>query len=169
MSNDMVDPHAGMISFQSALLSGLIDLRPVPHHSDLFVHLDEPEPGTRRITYVRLTNHGQTVVGFVSFVMNGLIDGSPCFAAGYAVPEDFRRRGHAKRVFKDATQEMVFLAGRNGVKVIYIEAVIDMKNIASQRVAESVLAGAERDEITDTLSGKLACRYTARFATSSRR
>lgn len=165
----MTNPHDGMISFQRALLEGSIDVYPVPNHSDLFAHLDEPEPGLRRFTYVRLTEDHRTVLAFVSFVMNGFVDGYPCAAAGYAVPDAFRGHGRAKKILKDAIHDLVFQAGRNGLDVLYIEAVIDMSNIASQRVAESVMTGAERDEITDSLSGRLAIRYTSRFETLASR
>lgn len=162
----MADPHVGMVSFQRALLARTIDIYPVRQYVDLFSHLDEPEPGIQRFTYACLSEDRKRVVAFVSFIMNGEIDGSPCIAAGYAVPEEFRGHGNAKRVLKHAIQDLVFQAGRKGLKRIYIEAVIDVENIVSQRVAESVLTGAERDEITESLSGRLAYRYTALFDTT---
>lgn len=166
MSKEMADPHAGMISFQNALREGILDIYPVPNYIDLFAHLDEPTPGTQRFTYVRLTEDRQTVVAFVAFIMNGQIDDWPCVAAGYAVPEEFRGRGHGKKVLMDAIDDLLLQAGKNGQSVVYVEAVIEVTNIASQKVAESALAGAVRDEIIDSASGKLACRYTSRYDTS---
>ncbi len=161
----MADPHLGMISFQRALRERLIDIHPVRNHNNLFSHLDEPEPGVPRFTYVRLLDDGVTVIAFASFVMNGFIGDSPCTAAGYAVPQAFRGRGYAKQILVDAIHDLTLQAGHNGFETVYFEAVINASNLASQRVAEFALAGAERDEIIDAASGVPACRYTVRYDT----
>ena len=164
----MADPHQGMISFQKGLHEGILELHQVPKQHELFAHFDEPEPGVRRLTYVRLTNDRRTVRAFLNCLMNGMIDGSPCMAVGYAVPENLHRQGLAKQLFRDVVQDQIAQAGNSGFGTICIEAVIDVNNIASQHVAEAVLGG-ERESITDSHSGLPAYRYTAGFDTASGR
>lgn len=162
MSTSMSDPHDGMVSFQQALLLGIIDLARVGSHQDLFSHFDVPEPGVNRLTYVRLSEDCRTVKAFLSCVMNGTVEGFPCVAVGYAVPEEGRNQGRAKQILLDVIDDQVNQARNNGVETVYIEAVIDETNLASLRVAETVL-NVERESIIDTSSGRPAFRYTARF------
>jgi len=168
MSTQMADPHQGMISFQKGLRAAILQLHQVPNQRELFAHFDQPEPDVNRLTYVRLTNDRKDVRAFLNCIMNGMIDGSPCMAVGYAVPESLRQKGLAKQLLKDVIQDQIVQAGNNGFDTIYIEAVVDANNIASQRVAEAVL-GVEREGITDSHSGLPAYRYTAGFDTASGR
>lgn len=168
MGTQMADPYQGMVSFQQGLRQGILELGPVSKHQDLYSHLDVPEPGVHRLTYVRLAEDRRTVKAFLSCIMNGRVDGFPCVAVGYAVPEDLRNQGFAKQIFKDVIQDQLFQAGRIGHKAMYIEAVVDVTNPSSQRVAEAVL-GVERESITDSESGRPAYRYTAHFDTVSGR
>ena len=121
-----------------------------------------------RLTYVRLTEDRSTVKAFLSCVMNGEVEGFPCVAVGYAVPEDWRNQGLAKQILKDVIQDQILKAGRNRRSAVYIEAVVDVANLPSQRVAQRVL-GVERESITDSESGRPAFRYTAYFDTASGR
>lgn len=164
MSTSMVNPHDSMVSFQSALLRGELKLDMVSNYQALFSYFDIPEPEIRRLTYVRLSKDHKTVKAFLSCVMNGRISGFPCIAVGYAVPENARNNGNAKQILRDVVNDQIFQAGRNGIKTIYIEAVVDVTNLPSQRVAESVL-NVERESITDSVSERPAYRYTARFDT----
>jgi len=162
----MADPHVGMISFQKALQEGVLDVSPVRNHKDLYSHIDEPSPGTIRLTYVRLTEDRKSVLAFLACVMNGQISGFPCVAMGYAVPENLRNQGLAKQILKDVVQDQISQAGQMGNSQLFIEAVVDVHNPESQRVAEAVLKS-PRESITDTASGRPAYRYTAQFDTST--
>lgn len=162
----MADPHEGMISFQKALQSGILDIGPVRNFHDLFSHIDEPTLGTIRLTYVRLTQDRQSVLAFVSCVMNGQIDGVLCVSVGYAVPKHLRNQGFAKQLLNDVIKDQVFQAGQMGNSYLFIEAAVDVANIESQRVAEAVL-NSPRESITDAASGRPAFRYTAKFDTST--
>ena len=166
MSQQMADPHAGMVSFEKGLKKGILQLYPVRPHNDLYSHFDVPTPGTRRLTYVRLDIDRKTVLAFLSCLMNGEVDGMPCVAVGYAVPERFRGKGAAKQLLRDVIKDQALMAGRNGFPAVYIEAVVDVANKPSQRVAETVL-GVERENITDVHSGRPAFRYTLRVETTS--
>lgn len=164
----MADPYQGMISFQKCLREGILDLSLVSRHQDLYSHFDIPAPGTTRLTYVRLTKDRLTVKAFLSCIMNGQVDSSPCIAVGYSVPENMRNQGFAKQIFRDVIQDLLIHAGRGGNATVYIEAVVDVTNLPSQRVAEAVL-GVMRESITDSVSGRPAYRYTAHFDTTSGR
>ena len=168
MKSPMADPYQGMVSFQQALLAEKLAISLVSKHQDLYSHFDVPAPGANRLTYARLNEDRKTVKAFLSCIMNGKIDKFPCVAVGYAVPEDLRNQGFAKQILRDVVQDQIYQAGRMGVKVLYIEAVIDVTNLPSQRVAEAVL-NVERESITDSASGRPAYRYTAHFDTTSRR
>lgn len=166
MGAQMADPHIGMLSFQEGLHAGILDIHQSPKHSDMFLHVDEPVPGEHRMTYVRLTDDRQTVLAFVVCALNGHVDGFPCLSVGYAVPENFRNQGYAKQLLNDVVRDQVYRAGRAGVSTLYVEAVIDVTNLPSQRVAEAVL-NVERENMTEELSGRPAYRYTAHFDTAT--
>lgn len=161
----MTDPHQGMVSFQQCMDSNLLDLAPVTNHKNIFSHLDFPTPGVPRLTYVQLSTDRKTIEAFISCVMNGEVDGCPCVAVGYAVPESARNQGLAKGIFRDAINDQINQARRNGIQTLYVEAVIDINNLPSQRVAEAVL-NVERENIIDSISGNPAYRYTARITSS---
>jgi hypothetical protein len=164
MSMQMADPYHGLVSFQQGLRAGILNPAPVKPYKNLYSHFDVSAPGVQRLTYVRLNEHGKTVTAFPSCVMNGQVDGYPCVAFGYAVPEDMRNRGFAKAIVRDAMQDQAVQAARAGHSAVYIEAVVDIANLASQRAAEAVL-GAPREEIVDRLSTRQAYRYTRRLDT----
>jgi predicted acetyltransferase len=162
MSASIANPHDGMVSFQQGLRAGILELGLVPNYQDLFSHFDVPAPGVHRLTYARLSEDRKTVKAFLSCIMNGEVDGSPCVAVGYAVPEDGRNQDRAKQILRDVINDQIRQARGNGIESIYIEAVVDLTNLPSQRVAEAVLS-VERESITDSASGRPAYRYTARF------
>ncbi|WP_417657097.1 GNAT family N-acetyltransferase [Pseudidiomarina aestuarii] len=166
MTTSMTNPHDGMISFQQALRDGILRIERISGHQDLFSHFDVPTPGTRRLTYVRLSEDRKTVKAFLSCIFNGKVDGFPCVAVGYAVPENQRNQGYAKEILQDAINDQISQSRRNGIKTLYVEAVVDVTNVASQRVAESVI-GKERESIIDSVSRRPAYRYTARFSDAS--
>lgn len=167
MAAQMSDPHIGMLSFQQALLQGILKIDLVPKHKDLYSHFDVPAPGVSRCTYVRLSDNRKKVKAFFVCTMNGEFEGLPCLQVGYATPEDMRQQGYAKQILKDAIQDQLANAGRSGLEAIYIELVIDVDNVTSQRVAESIF-NVERESIVDSASGKTAYRYTQRFDTPAR-
>ena len=164
MGTQIADPHAGMVSFQEALREGILEIAPVANHQNIYSHFDVPSPGVGRLTYALLEEDQTTVRAFLSCIMNGEVDGFPCVAFGYAVPEANRNQGLAKQLMRDVIQDQIMQAARSGHLRLYVEAVIDVENVPSQRVAEAVLE-VERENITDADSGLPAYRYTKRFDT----
>lgn len=166
MSEEMANPHHGMISFQEGLQSGILKLTLVRPHVDLYSHFDVPAPGVARLTYVRLDADRRSIKAFLSCVMNGKVDGFPCVALGYAVPEHLRNKGLAQTIMRDVIQDQIVKAHRAGHSSVYVEAVVDKTNLASQRVAAAVLI-VEPEEIVEGESKRPAYRYTKRFDSPS--
>jgi len=157
MSNQIADPYQGLISFQQALLEGIVDIHPVKPHQDLYSHFDVPAPGVNRLTYVRLAADRKTVTAFLACVMNGEVDGDPCVSFGYAVPESMQGQGNAKEIMRDVIKDQVKQAKR----ALCFETVVGVDNVASQRVSEAVFE-VRREEIVDGASQLPAYRYTKR-------
>ncbi len=103
--------------------------------------------------------------GIVMAGGTGEVDGFPCIAVGYAVPGKWRNRGAAKQILKDVVDDQICQAKKNGLGAVYVEAVVDVDNLPSQRVAAAVLGGVQ-ERITDRISGRPAFRYTARYETA---
>lgn len=155
----MVDPHDGYLSFQNELWNGNLEVGEIAPGSRIFSHFDVPKPGVRRLTYVSLAEDNKTVTAFVSCVFNGEVDGHPCLALGYAVPEQFRNQGRASQLVSAVIEDAKTQCRSAGYEKLYLEAVIDVDNIASCKVADKAFA-VESESITDRVSGRPALRYT---------
>jgi hypothetical protein len=98
------------------------------------------------------------VTAFVEFAPCEPIEGTPCFAIGYAVPEAYRNQGRAKDAIRAAISEM-----QNGfsrmMPAFYIEAIVGGDNKPSQRVAEQIISSNTPRPVTDKLSGLPAFQY----------
>jgi hypothetical protein len=95
----MTDPTTALQSFQQELLRGAMQLRPGVLDKNLYLYVDNPN-GQTRFTYVKLKGK-KTVTAFVEFATCEPIEGRPCFALGYAVPEAYRKQGRAKEAITD--------------------------------------------------------------------
>ena len=156
----MTDPSEGLISFQEALRERKVAVQPCDLDKDLSVHMDQPTPGTIRLTYCRIV--GGEVRALVMFVRAEPIDGLPCFQVGYAVPEAHRNQGLATSTLQSAIAELVHGMKRNGVTKFCVEAVVGTGNLPSLRVAEKVLTH-DRTEATDEFSGEPATQFVGVF------
>jgi len=163
---EMTDPQIGMASFQEALENGIVSVSPVRNHHDLYKYIDRPSPNIIRLTYAHLAADQKRIRSYLVCVLNGFIKGQPCVSVGYAVPERLRNKGYAKEILAEVIQDQIFEARRNRIPEVYIEAMIDITNIASQRVAQSILTGSV-EHLTDKHSGRPAIRYTSRFDTAT--
>lgn len=131
----LVNPIDALKSFEPALKAGEISVQPGELDRNLFIHLDHPN-GEFRITYVRFKNTALTSLAII--IPADPYKGERCFQIGYAVPQHFRKRGFAKEICRAALAEFQAGIGRNGIDSFYVEAVVGTKNIASQKVAESI-------------------------------
>ena len=152
----MTDPASALPSFQEALDNNELAVQRSKTDPDLFLALDQPEEDVVRLTYFRTEE--SKVIGICIVVPNGSHDGVRCFDLGYAVVDEFRLQGRGTELVGAAVKDHIVGMARAGVKSLYVEAVIGIGNVASQRIAERHL-GVEREEITDSVSGLPAYRY----------
>jgi len=155
----MVDPSLAMESFQEAFTSGVIHPKRCTLDRELHVLLDNVM-GESRITYVRL--EGQTVTAFVNFAENDPIDDIPCFGIGYAVPAKYQKQGRARDIVNAALAEMQHGLAKHGIKTFYVEAIVEINNKPSQRVAEQVISN-KPVATTDQHSGLPAFQYVRKL------
>lgn len=151
----MVDPMVALIDFQRNVRSGLETI-PGEKNPKLSVVVDKPA-GHLRYTYAKV-EFGR-VKAMTIFMFHEPIDGIVCFNIGYAVPEAYRGRGWGGDIVEQAIQEMRGGLARNGIQKFYVEAVVGVDNLASQKLAERVLDSNPR-QTTDTESGLPALAYT---------
>lgn len=155
------DPSTALALFQQGLAAGHIPLQRAALDRTVFFCVDQTPSGSTRFTYMNLD--GPTISAFVSFITAGNIDGVPCFQVGYAVPEAYRGRGHAKSLIAAGIAEL-----KNGLSrsmpgaTFYVEAVVGADNEASQHVAAATLS-ASGDPVTDEVSGLPAFHYLRKF------
>lgn len=154
----MTDPSNALQSFQQLFLTGKIQLEPGRLDTNLYSYVDEMD-GTTRFTLVRL--EGKTATAFVVFAQDGTIEGKPCFAIGYAVPEAYRNQGRAKEIVRAALAEMQG-AFRKLYPEFYVEAIVGADNKPSQRVAEQVISDTPV-AVTDQVSGLPAFQYVRKI------
>ena len=152
----MTDPSDALPLFQKALVLGQIPMQRGTLDKSLYLATDEIN-GHHRLSYMKLRD--KTILVLVQFVDAGRLEGIPCFQAGYAVPEAFRGQGLANATFKAALTEMV--RGFGGFGDFFVETVVGLDNLASQKISEAVLGGVPQ-QIADSPSGKPALRYLRR-------
>lgn len=146
----MVDMSAAMESFQGALDQKIIS--PIRGELDHDLHvLQDIAGGLVRMTYVYIAN--SRVTAFASIAQCDPIDGMPCFQIGYAVAEDHRGKGLAKKITAAAMEEFSNGITRNGAENYVIEAAVGINNEASLAVARAVIAETGTDA-TDHNTGQ---------------
>ena len=157
----LTDPFPALQSIQQAYAAGQINLQRGRVDRDLYVFVDQPN-GEPRFNYVRLS--GQTVTCLVEFAVTLPVEGSPCFQVGYAVDPAYRRQGLAKHLLPAAITELQAGFGGAGMPGFYVEAIVGVDNIASQKVAA---AGITPDivEGIDHHSGVPIYQYLKKFET----
>ncbi|KQO06887.1 hypothetical protein ASF09_11545 [Sphingomonas sp. Leaf242] len=142
-------------SFEPALKRGELKVERGRIDPSLIIHADEPQ-GKVRITYARMD--GNSVVGIAIITPAEFENGLPVFQIGYAVPQHLRKRGIAKKLVQAAIDEFTSGVKRGGVVHFYIEAMVGVKNIGSQKVAAHVIGGEPR-ETKDHNSGEAILQY----------
>jgi GNAT superfamily N-acetyltransferase len=157
----MTDPYPALQSFQVAHAAGRIDVQPGRLDRSLYVHVDHPN-GTPRFTYVRID--GQTVTSMVEFVVCEPVYGSPCFNVGYAVDPAYRNQGLAKELLAAGIAELQAGFGSAGYPGFYVEAIVSVDNVASQKVAACAITP-ERQDGTDSASGVPIYQFLKKFET----
>jgi hypothetical protein len=150
-----VNPMDALKSFEPALRAGEISVQPGEVDQDVFVHLDHPN-GEPRVTYVRFKNSSLTSLAII--IPAEPYKGERCFQIGYAVPQHLRKRGLAKEIARAAIAEFRAGMAHNGIDVFHVEAIVGTKNLASQKVAESIF-GKPTKECVDQHSSEPILQY----------
>ncbi|EMR3754795.1 GNAT family N-acetyltransferase [Proteus mirabilis] len=150
----MTDPYEGLISYQQALNDKLISPSPCSLYKDMTIYHDVAE-GNQRLTFAIMDNGIVKATAVYVFAPN--IDGIPCFGIGYSVAENYRKKGIATEIVTNSIKE--FSHGMKGkLPLFYIEAIIDLNNIASQKVALKTISNTPKETI-DKISGKPAYQF----------
>lgn len=153
----LVDPHVGFVSFQQALRDGAISPTLCGGHSDLYLMMDEPEEGVRRLTYAVIS--GNVAKAYAVYIQAQDLEGKPCFGVGYATDEKYRNQGVAGALVSASMTEL-----HRGISPylrapgIYVEAIVGLDNPASQKVASRTLS-TKPELIKDHYSGEPALHY----------
>lgn len=157
----LTNPEDALRAFQRALDARSISTRPASTDPSLHVHMDFPDGVVPRITYAELED--SKVAALVVVVPAEPIEhGVLCFGIGYAVHPRFRGQGRASRIVERALGEFRHGMHGRGVHDFYVEAIVGVTNVASQRVASKTLSTEGREGI-DAPSGKAILAYAKRF------
>lgn len=124
-------------------------------HPELQVHVDYPLGDLA--SHMPTSVNGQ-VQSIALFTPAEPIDAVPCFGVGYAVLEAQRGRGLAARTVVNAIEELQNGLRRDGVKRLYVEAIVSTSNDASNKLARRLLSDAPATG-TDSESGEPILQY----------
>jgi len=154
MSN-MINPLDGLLKLQAGIDSGLRMVK-CPGGSGLSVFFDEPE-GVLRLTYAMM--EGDTIIAYSVFLKDKPINGVDVFDVGYAVLEEYRGKGIATHVLKNSIDLLTdTMRSVNTFTGYYIEAIIGVNNIASNKLAHKIISDTP-NKIVDKHSGEDAYQY----------
>jgi len=131
-----VDLYKTLLQFQSSLDLGVIDLNPSFNSREVWVHYDEPAENVKRYTYVIL--EGRKVIALAALTPADPLNGKAVMALGYAVHEDHRGKGLAKKIAGAAVKEFDFGIRKHKIPLMYIEASVEVRNVASNVVSKSI-------------------------------
>lgn len=151
----LVNPMDALRTFEPALRRGELDVQRGVVDPSLMIHMDMPQ-GIWRITYAKLRDNA--VIGIAIIIPADHEKGLPVFQIGYAVPQQLRKRGIAKELARSAIEEFSAGMARNGIVHFFLEAMVGVKNVASQKVAQDVIGGEPRPTI-DSNSGEEILQY----------
>ena len=130
-----VDMAQILKQFSDAVSNGL-PVRRGEVHKDICVHADHPNNITR-FTYGILSN-GE-VIAIASFVQRDSNQDLPCFHVGYAVKLSERRKNYGTNILKFGLDELKLGLKKIGISEFYAEAIVELDNLYSQKIAGSVL------------------------------
>jgi len=110
----------------------------------------------KKHTFAKIINGEIQALAIFGFV--DPVEGIECWSLGYAVNENYRRRGLAVEAVKTGIEEFKKIYSRNSLKSFYIEGVIDIENNPSIKLAEKIFSSTGR-RIIDEESGRPALLF----------
>lgn len=153
------DLSSALKSFQQAFASNTIAAQMGELDREMLVHMDQPN-GETRLTYARVA--GRTVVALIQFIPCDPYEGEPCFNVGWAVADPHQGQGKAREAVIAVLREMRNGFFRAGMKAFWVEAIVGVDNIASQRLAEKVISAPVKKS-ADSFSGDPFVQYLRRI------
>lgn len=152
----------GLVQIASAVKNGSITLEQGRIHKDIYVHADSPN-GTPRISYVIFSPSDRTkVIARCVVLVDRAIGSAPVWQIDWAVDKLERGRGLGRSIAEKSLAE--FNSGIKGKfkEGYFIEAVVDLTNSPSNKIAERLIGG--RKGVKDSSSGATANNYIKKFA-----
>ena len=155
-----LDATYGLAARQVALLKGELRLRPAPSHPNLHGCTRSADSGPV-LCYI-MVEDGNAVTAMVNFRPREEIEGLPAFNIELSVPEDRRRQGRGQDTVDAALLELRHELNSAGVRSFRVEAIVEMENSPSRRIAENSISELST-ATTDPYSGRPAFRYVRTF------
>ncbi len=151
----MTDPYIALVSYQKALSENQISPLQCHLHKDMTFFRDVVGDGNQRLTFA-IEDKG-IVKAIAIYVSSPRINDIFCFGIGYAVAKEYRKQGIATQIVINSIKELSHDA-KGQIPSFYIEAMIDVNNIASQNVARKTISDTPEETI-DQISGMPAYQF----------
>ena len=151
----MPDPTNALLDLQRVLDAGTIQLSPGRLVPELGFHFDRPHDAPR-FTYALVKNGKVQAVAL--FARAEPVASTACFNIGYAVLRECQRAGLGTRMLSLALKEFTHGLRNAGVPAVYVEAVVAVDNLPSNRLAKKLVDDTPKDE-TDSYTGQLVRQY----------
>lgn len=150
---EMADPMIALRLLQKALDADQVDLRGLDGG---YLKMEDAVPSGERYSYAKIVDGVAQAVSI--FGLDDPIDGVECFSVGYAVNENHRRRGLAVEAVNTGIEDLKKRFLQTKLKRFYVEAVIEVKNISSIKVAKKLFSEPGIPCI-ETYSGKRSLQF----------
>lgn len=150
-----VVPMDGLIGLQDALNKKLVEFKQCELSKDIAMHVDYPG-GNVRFSYAKI-EYGK-IQSYAVFIMAEPLNGLSCLNLGYAVPKEYREQGFAQDILKKSILELKNGLGRNKIKEFYLEAIVEIGNKISQKIASKIISDSPK-KCKDEYSGQDALAY----------
>lgn len=149
----MADPMVALRLLQQALDAGQVDLGGLEGG---YLKMQDRVPSGERYSYAKIIDGVAQAVSI--FGLDEPIDGLDCFSVGYAVNEKYRRRGLAVEAVNTGIEDLKKRFLKTKMERFYIEAVIEVSNISSIKVAQKLFSEPGLPCI-ETYSGKRSLQF----------
>lgn len=154
--SSMADPMMALLSFQEALNTGMVVKRLDAHYVE---RCDEIFGGIR-YSYARVIN-GE-VQALATFGPEEPINDIECYSVNYVVSDKYRGRGLSVEAVNKGIEELKKEFSLTKMQRFYVEAIIDIANDHSIKIAEKLFSDSG-ELIIETYSGKPALQFKRLF------
>ena len=154
----MADPMTALLSYQKDIEGRSIDPQVL---KDDYLQLFDETPGGRK-RYINVKIVGTEVQALSIFVLDDPINSIATYNVGYAVSEIHRKRGLAVEVVNKGFDRLRKELSLTNLERFYVEAIVEVTNIASLKTARKLFSGPGRPMI-DFESGRQALHFLKLF------